>query len=91
MSVLDDEQIESLMMETGEYVTFLAQHTDFSAGTDAKAIVLPAKLSYLQVCSSACRVQFCVQSSAFTLFLLSSMETGASAPSRTQSVSAVVN
>ncbi len=53
MSVLDDDQIESLMMETGEYVTFLAQHSDFTnhghGGADVKALPLPAKLSYLQV------------------------------------------
>lgn len=49
MSVLDDEQIESLMMETGEYVTFLAQHSDFNNAADPKSLPLPAKLSYLQV------------------------------------------
>ncbi len=48
-SVLDDEQIESLMMETGEYVQFLAQHTDNTGTTETKLPALPAKLSYLQV------------------------------------------
>jgi hypothetical protein len=46
MSVLDDEQIENLMMETGTYVSFLAKHAE--AGPSPSTQTLPSKLSYLQ-------------------------------------------
>lgn len=47
VSVLDDEALENLMMETGDYVTFLAQHSHLTPA-DTPALTLPAKLSYLQ-------------------------------------------
>ena len=49
VSVLDDEAIENLMMETGDYVHFLAQHSEICPQEGAsKVLTLPAKLSYLQ-------------------------------------------
>ena len=47
MSVLDDEQIESLMLETSDYVNFLSRHGNLEA-EKFKSLTLPAKLSYLQ-------------------------------------------
>ncbi len=46
MSVMDDEQIENLMMETGSYVSFLAKHAEAEPGRSTQT--LPSRLSYLQ-------------------------------------------
>ena len=48
LSVLDDEQIESLMMETGEYITFLAKQTEECTSSSPSKRTLPVKLAYLQ-------------------------------------------
>lgn len=47
VSVLDDDQIENLMIETGDFVSFLAKHEEMD-GEKVKSMTLPAKLSYLQ-------------------------------------------
>ena len=46
VSVLDDDQIESLMLETGDFVNFLATQDEHEA-EKIKSMTLPAKLSYL--------------------------------------------
>ena len=45
--MLDDEQIESLMLETADYQKFLAE-MDTSESDRFKQMSLPAKLSYLK-------------------------------------------
>ena len=47
VSVLDDDQIESLMLETGDFVNFLSRQ-DEGEVERIKSMTLPAKLSYLQ-------------------------------------------